>query len=127
MAVTLDDVDVIRERMDVGYADALRALEEAEGDLTKALALIEQWLKEREKEEDSLSHLAEEVISEVQQALQSPVRKIRVRIGRDWVKEFPVALTAAAAVGIALAAFLINRCTIEIERETTETEEGDEG
>jgi hypothetical protein len=116
MSVQLDKVDVIRERMAVGYQDALSALEQAEGDLVKALVLIEQWLKEKE-EESSLNHLIEEAIEDVQKALKTPIRKVRVKLGNSWMKEFPVALTAAAAVSVALTAFLINRCTVEVEHE----------
>jgi hypothetical protein len=121
MAVQLDKVDVIRERMDVGYQDALRALEQAEGDLVKALALIEQWLKEKE-EEATLNRLIEDAIEEVREAIKHPIRKIRVRMGKAWAKEFPVALTAAAAVGVAVVAFLINRCSVEVEHEPPKDE-----
>jgi hypothetical protein len=120
-SVPLDKVDIVRERMPVGYQEALRALEEAQGDLVRALALIEQWLKEKE-EEASLNRLIEDVLEEIQQATKSPIRKIRLCLGKGWSKEFPVMLTAGAAVVATVAAFLVNRCQVEVEHEKPEGE-----
>lgn len=40
----LEKVDLIRERMDVGYKEAKDSLDQANGDVVKALIMLEQVL-----------------------------------------------------------------------------------
>ena len=42
MQITLEQVEILKEKAGLGYKDALELLEKTEGDLLKALALLEE-------------------------------------------------------------------------------------
>ena len=42
MQITLEQVEILKEKAGLGYKDALELLEKTDGDLLKALALLEE-------------------------------------------------------------------------------------
>lgn len=104
MAYDLRDVDVIRERMGVGYAEARDALEKSEGNIVNALAVVEEQQKAAERPM-SLDELVAQIAEEVKSALaeEGGIARIDVKLGETKVKEVPVAL---AGVGAALMVIL---------------------
>lgn len=104
VAYDLRDVDVIRERMGVGYAEARDALEKSEGNIVNALAVVEEQQKAAERPM-SLDELVAQIAEEVKSALaeEGGIARIDVKLGETKVKEVPVAL---AGVGAALMVIL---------------------
>lgn len=113
----LATIDLIRSRMDVGYLPAKDALDQAEGDVVGALAILEEATCgglqrfQRELEEGVKRGLSGEQIETIRWKLQGQV-----------VKEVPVALAGAAAVVLALLAMLVSSSTVETEYAKTEDE-----
>ncbi|MEN6370742.1 MAG: DUF4342 domain-containing protein [Armatimonadota bacterium] len=111
METQLEKLDAIRSRLDVSYEDARQALAESDGDVVQALVNLE-------KGKGDLLSVGIELLDDVQRIMDSgTVNKLRLKFGGRTVGEYPVALTAAAAVIVGLAAAIISRATIEIEQE----------
>jgi translation elongation factor EF-Ts len=90
-------VDEIRRRLDATYSEALAGLEESQGDLLKALAIIEEKRK-------SGAAAQADLIEQIFRLAEEGVKALRVRVGRRFVKEVPVGM---GAFGSLLAAFLV--------------------
>lgn len=70
-----------------------------------------------EKAVDALD-MAIEVLEDLQARISAGVPKaVRVKLGEKTVAEFPVALTAVAALAVGLTAVLISKLTIEIDHD----------
>ena len=111
VSVDLAAVDLVRERLAVGYGEARDALKETEGDVVDALALLEGRLARS----DGTSGLAGEVLDEVQQVLQKgPVRALRIRLGSHTIKEIPVHLTVMGALLLGVVAVLATKLVIDV-------------
>lgn len=109
----LQKIDIIRSRFKITYEEAGTALTSAGGDLITALAIVERCAQS----DVDLLALGAEVVDEVQKAAgRGPIRKIRIRLGNKILTERSVALTAAATVAVALAAALVTRLVIEVDR-----------
>lgn len=114
MSVDLKHVDLLRERLHVGYDEARRALEAARGDVVVALAQLEKTHPPR----NDIVAVGSELLDEVQQLLdRGAIRKIRVKLGRRTLKEIPVSLTTLGAITVGLLAVLISLFAIELERD----------
>jgi hypothetical protein len=111
----LEKIDIIRSRFNVGYEDARKALTAAQGDVVGALAEIE---KDPPKEDcTDLLTLGAELVDEVQRiAAAGPIRRVKIKYGSKLLAEKPVALTAALALAVGVAAVLISRLVIEVDR-----------
>lgn len=108
----LDKIDILRNRLQVSYEDARRALTATSGDVVGALAALEKECSERK---DILA-LGAEIADEVQKlAAGGPFRRLRVKYGNRLITEQPLALKAAAAVAVGLAAVIISRLVIEVD------------
>lgn len=114
----LQKIDQIRERFPVSYEEAQEALSEADGDVVKALIVLEH--------ERSLSGIMGGQIQEVKTRLQSWVRRsnsasILVSQGKDVVVKMPVtaglvgAITAPRLAVVGAVAALIGGCKFQIE------------
>jgi len=113
----LEQVDEIRRRFDISYEEAVQALRENGGDLLQALIAIER--RQAQQPDPIAAGLA--MLDQVEGLTRSgPIRRIRLKYANRLVKDIPVFLTASAAVGIALLAVFINRCSIELEQESDE-------
>lgn len=114
MSVDLSHVDLLRERLHVGYEEARVALEASHGDVVSALARLEKTHPPR----TDLLTVGGEIMDEVQRLLdQGAIRRIRVKLGRRTLKEIPVSLTAIGALTVGLAAVLISLFAIELDRD----------
>ncbi|QDR80926.1 DUF4342 domain-containing protein [Sporomusa termitida] len=122
MEITLEKIDMVRERTGVSYRDAKAALERNAGNVIETLIELEDNNKTNWTEEFSVrSH---EVIDKVKELIrEGNVNKIRVKHDGRVLAEIPVALGAIgavvlpqlAALGVLVAVF--KRCTIEVVRQ----------
>jgi len=86
-------------------------LDDAGGDVVTALTRLEA------NSYDLLS-LSAEILDEAQKLIGAKApKRLRVKFGGRMVKEFPLALTATAAFVLGMAAVLITKASLEIDRE----------
>ncbi len=116
----LEKIDLIRERAGVGYRRAQELLQEASGDVVKAMVLAEEqdkpWKETMQVKGSELVDQVREIIKE------GNVTKIRVKHKGKTIVELPVTIGAAgvliapqlAVIGVLTA--LLTKCTLEIER-----------
>jgi len=115
----LDKVDILRSRFRIGYEDARKALSESSGDVVAALSALE---KSRSGRKDLLG-LGAEIADEFRKVISGgPIKKLRVKYGGRVLHESPVALTAAVAALVGLAALLITKLVIEVEKDDERAE-----
>ncbi|GMB00834.1 DUF4342 domain-containing protein [Pelosinus sp. IPA-1] len=132
--ITLENIDILRERTGISYKEAKEALERNQGNLLEALIELDD--KKNTKWTDSFSVNSSDVIDKVKELLhEGNVNKISIKSEGRTVVEIPVALGAIgavvlpqiAALGVLVAMF--KRCSIEVVRNdgsTTETEVSDD-
>ncbi|MCL6519804.1 MAG: hypothetical protein K6T99_08225 [Armatimonadetes bacterium] len=114
----LEKIDAIRSRLRVSYADARKALNEASGDVVAALAALEE---KKKQDRADLIALGVEMADELQKITSGgPIRKLRIRYGDRTLTEMPVVLSAATAVAVGLAALLVSKLVIEVEKDQGE-------
>lgn len=118
--VTLEKIDLLRERADISYADAEKLLAEAGGDVLQALILAEERGKERK---EFVFTKGSELLERVKEIIrQGNVSKIRVKTGENVVLEIPItagvvgALMAPTLALLGVVAALATNCSIEVER-----------
>ena len=127
MNITLENIDLIRERAGVSYREAKEALERNDGDVIDTLIELEDNSKSSTKWTEEFSLRSTEVMDKVKELIrEGNVNKIRIKHDGRVLAEIPVALGAIgavvlpqlAAVGVLVAVF--KRCTIEVVREESE-------
>ncbi|TCL62187.1 uncharacterized protein DUF4342 [Hydrogenispora ethanolica] len=116
----LEKVDLVRERMDVSYEEAKRALEATNWDVVEAIIKIEQDSRSAKEE---IFVRGSELVDKVKELIRKGnVSKIRVKQEDKVLVEVPVtagvvgALLAPQLAIIGAVAALVSRCTVEIER-----------
>lgn len=110
MAYSLEQVDMVRERLGVGYAEAKRALDEAGGDVIAALAAIES-----RQAGQGPAEAFELMIREVRRALEGrPITGVAVKLGGQTLTEAPVAVGGLGALLLAVVSALGAYLRIEI-------------
>lgn len=114
----LEKIDAIRSRFKISYEGARKALSAASGDVVEALATIEKN-PPRSHRLDLLA-LGAEMADEVQRLVGGGIRRLRVKYGNKVLTETPVALTAAAALAVGLAAVIITKLVIEVDKSEEE-------
>jgi len=131
--VNLEKVDLIRQRLGVGYREAKEALEQANGDVVQALVFLEsQQYRLDEKVETEGRRLWEQIKGLIR---KGNVNKIRLKKDDRVLAEIPVSVGALGAVGIVAVpplavlgvagtlAALATNCSLEIERSDGTIEE----
>lgn len=124
MDITLEKIDLVRDRTGVGYREAKEALEQAEGNVIEALILLEdrkqQW-KTTWKEEFTVK--GTEITEKVKEVLRKgDVGKISVKQDGKKIVEIPVVLGAIGGLllpelaVLGLLGALFKQYTIELER-----------
>jgi len=111
---SLEHVDLVRERMGVGYAEAKRALDEADGDVVGALADIETRLSAEPTTatlEGAISRLGKEVKAAI---AGRPITGLRVKLADQTLTEVPVALGGMGAVLLAAVSSLLAFARVEL-------------
>jgi len=119
MEISLEKIDLIRERTGLGYAEAKEALEEAAGDVIDALVMLEEEL------EDGMEELGEAM----EQGVFAPVKKVisqgnrtRIRVSNHdgTLLEIPAtlgiagALIAPRATALGVMALLMAHYSLEV-------------
>lgn len=126
MDISLEKVDIIRDRTGVSYKEAKEALEEAGGNVVDALINIEAAGEKKWTETMSLK--GNEVVDKLKGMVKSGnVNRIRVKKDDYIILDIPVTAGAISAVmipqltAIGTAVALVSKCTIEVERPNKET------
>jgi hypothetical protein len=124
MDITLEKIDLVRDRTGVGYREAKEVLEKVDGNVIEALILLEdrkqQW-KTTWKEEFTVK--GTEITEKVKDVLrQGNIGKITVKQDGKKVVEIPVVLGAIGGLllpelaVLGLLGALFKQYTIELER-----------
>lgn len=129
--ISLEKIDIIRERTGVSYREAKEALEKSGGNVVEALIEME-GKKQGSGWTEEFSVRSGEVVDRVKELIrEGNVTKIRVKQEDKVLVEIPVTLGAISAVflpqlaalGVLVAVF--KRCTIEVVRADGKSEETD--
>lgn len=125
MDITLEKIDIIRDRTGVSYKEAKEALEAASGNVVDALINIEaagnrKWT---EAVSESINVKGSEAMEKVKTIINAGnVSRIRVKKDDYVILDIPVTAGAIGALAIPLytavgaAVALLTKCTIEVER-----------
>lgn len=122
MDITLEQIDIIRERTGLSYKEANEALKEHDGDVIETLIHLES-IQKGAKWTENLSAASGEVLERLKVLLkQGNVTKVRVKKDNNTILDIPVTAGAIgtllapqlAAVGAVVA--VISKTTVEIEK-----------
>mgnify|MGYP000947692237 CR=1 FL=1 len=129
----LEKIDVLRQRLGIGYQEAKAALDEKDGDLVQALIFLENKSK---KWDGKLEDKAGEIVEYVRDIIKKGnVTKVRLKKGDKIIFEIPATVGAIGLGGAILspllavlgivgtAAAVINNYKLEIVRPDGEVEE----
>lgn len=126
MDISLEKVDIIRDRTGVSYKEAKDALEAANGSIVDALINIEEAGEKRWTE--TISVKGNEAVDKLKGIVKSGnVNRIRVKKDEYVILDIPVTAGAISAVmipqltAIGTAVALLSKCTIEVERPNKQT------
>lgn len=123
--ITLEKIDIIRERTGVSYTEAKEALEATEGNVVEALVYIE---KNQTTTKDAVYTSKEEFIDWVKEVIRKGnVTRIKVKKDEKVLVDIPISagVVASAALIVVLPSLLaiifltavVTKVTIEITRE----------
>lgn len=122
MSITLDKIDLLRERTGVSYAEAKRVLEEADGDVVDALVLLEErnlggWQEE-------LTVRGSELVDRVRRLVrEASVTSVKVLRNGEVILEIPATVGILSTVVmpsltvIGTIAAMMSEVSIIVERE----------
>ncbi len=128
MSITLEKIDLVKERSGASYKEARAALEAAGGDVVNALVILEEqdinWVQEGPHKE---------ALNKVKDAFKkSNENKIRIKTKEKTVWELPAPVGALGAVVFPKAAafgtllLLFTRYSIHLEKEPGEPREDEQ-
>ncbi len=139
--ITLEKIDLVRERMNISYKEAREALDASNGDLVGALVHLEEKKKVKrtvrvEKQTAAADQWKEEVVTRGSDVIdkikallaEGNASKIRIKQGDKVILEIPVTLGTAGVIllpqlaAIGAIAALFAQVTIEVERPKKNTE-----
>jgi hypothetical protein len=129
MDITLEKIDIIRDRTGISYKEAKEALEAASGNVVDALISIEDAgdKKWTETMTESISVKGTEAMDKLKSILNTGnVSRIRVKKDEYIILDIPVTAGAIGAIAIpqftaiGAAVALLTKCTIEVERPNKE-------
>jgi hypothetical protein len=134
MSDFLEKIDTIRQRMNVSYEEAQKALDLAGGDVVQALILLEKKSQKTHGWTERVQVQGNELVAKIKDLIrEGNVRKVVVKQEDKTVFELPLtfgaigALLAPQIAAIGAVAALVTRCTIEIERIKPEGGAGEPG
>ncbi len=105
-------VDLLRERMQVGYGQAREALEATDGDVVDALVWLEHRAEDADDDFQALGERVTEKISEVMAGQQ--VADIRIKLLDKAICQFPTALAGITAAAVVLVGELVSHSSVEL-------------
>jgi len=124
MGISLENIDIIRERTGVSYKDAKEILEKHNGDVLEALIDIEE---SKGSWSNSFSNKGEVILDSLREILRrGNVTKIVVKKDGDVIVNLPVTagvigiIMALPITALGLTAAVISKCSIEITKEDGE-------
>lgn len=124
MGISLENIDIIRERTGVSYKEAKEVLEKHNGDVLEALIELEE---NKNSWSENLSNRGEEIVETLREILRKGnVTKIVVKKDGDTIVNLPVTagvigvILALPVTALGLTAAVISKCSIEITREDGE-------
>ncbi|MCK9222220.1 MAG: DUF4342 domain-containing protein [Limnochordia bacterium] len=119
----LEKIDILRQRGNIGYAEAKSLLISANGDIVEALINLEAMEKSKGLNPEMLEERGRQTLEKIKELLRrGNAEKIRVKKDNEVIMELPVTVGAIGAVLAPIATFvtgaacLLARCTIEIEQ-----------
>lgn len=126
MEITLEKIDLIRERAGVSYADARDILSECGGDVVEALVRLEAQQKAQQATSDqtgNFDHMAGDVVDKVKSLwAKGTDTKIKLVKGEETLFDMPLTaglvgaiLAPQAALAGAIVAYA-SKCSISIEK-----------
>jgi hypothetical protein len=129
MDISLEKIDIIRERTGISYKEAKQILEETGGDVLEALIRLE----EREKSwTEEISVKGSELISKIKEIVHAGnVTNIRIKHNDRVLVDIPVTAGAIGAIlvpelaVIGTIAGIVTKCTLEINRKQANPQETD--
>ncbi|HBF39989.1 MAG TPA: hypothetical protein DDW50_22120 [Firmicutes bacterium] len=116
----IEKIDMVRERMDVSYEEAKKALEVSNWDVVEAIIKLERDETARREEIYVRGNELVEKIKEI--VRRGNVNRLRVKQDDQVLVEIPVtagvvgALLAPQLAIIGAVAALVSKCTVEIEK-----------
>ena len=119
MEITLEKIELVKDRTGVSYKEAKEALEKSEGSVVDAIIAIEESIDE--KTSKSFSKKGEEILNKIKELVKKGnVSKIVVKKDGEIILNVPInvgivsTLIAPFAIIIATAATFGFKCTIEV-------------
>jgi hypothetical protein len=113
-------VDEIRKRLNASYEEALVGLEEADGDMLRALAAIER----RRAEQEAAERSGELIGRAIGLAKAGRLKGLRVFLGKRPLRDLPLPKGFGGALVGELASVLLSQLKVElIEGEAEESQE----
>lgn len=116
--ITLEKIDLVRERTGVTYAEAKFALETHNGSVVEAIVAIES-----EAQTNQYTVPVNQAVAKVKELLkQGNVTRIRILHQGNVIVDVPVTVGVIAAIlapvmaAVGAVAALATKCTIEVER-----------
>lgn len=126
MDITLDKIDIIRDRTGVSYKEAREALTFANGNVVDTLINIEE--SGDKKWTETMSVKGNEAMDKLKTLVKSGnVNRIRIKKDNGVILDIPVTAGAISAVvmpqitAIGAVVALMTKCTIEVERQNKGT------
>ncbi len=120
MAYSIAQIDMVRERMGVGYAEAKAALDAADGDVILALVAVEKIQQQRRLE--AAVELEAQIVGGLQEVRRlvagGRIEKMRVKIGDQAVQVVPGAVAGVGAVVLTIVGALLSLVSVETEIES---------
>jgi len=113
VAYTLEQVDLVRLRLGVGYADAKQALDETDGDVIAALAILESQhaaATAAEQFDQTIARISEEV---KQSLTGRPIVGLRLKLDDQTLAEVPVEVAGVGAILVSLLSSTLAHVRLE--------------
>jgi len=122
--ITLEKIDIVRERTGASYKEAKEALEKSGGEVVDAIIYLEGGTAQKQgKWTETVTVAGGEVLDRIKELIkQGNVTKIRIKKDNNTILDIPVTAGAIgtilapqlAAIGAVVA--VISKATLEIER-----------
>lgn len=123
MEITLEKIELVKDRTGVTYAEAKEALETAEGSVVDAIIAIEETINAEGKEK-KFGQKGEAIVASLKELIKKGnVSKIQVKKDGELILNVPVnagivgAVIAPVAAVMAVVAAFGFKCTIEVIKE----------
>lgn len=126
--ITIEKVDLLRERCNISYRKALEILRLANGDVIEALVMLEE---EPNTWTERVQIQGAELVSRVRELIKDGnVNRITIRNEERTLLDIPISVGAIGAVlmpyltALGVIAAVASRCTIEVQRRSGGADEG---